>query len=121
MASTRSIKVYIGNIELYKEIQDDMQYGVICRIVYSESGNLTIVGAAAPVKKKSLPGPGGQIQERVAMMKDFAPGWNAAMRDKFLDIWEDWHLNIENQKKVPDDVITWLFSLPEIPVWPSYM
>lgn len=38
-------------------------------------------------------GSGGQCVDEVRRVDEFAPGWDAARRDRLVAIWDRWHLN----------------------------
>jgi len=71
-------------------------YGdVFCRIELKDKDGfiaLSITGVEGPKSNGDAKGSCGQIQGYLEI-KDFAPGWNQALLDQFIQTWEDWHLN----------------------------
>ena len=79
-----------GTLNVGREVQAN----VYCKIEF-RGGKLSISGVVGPMRNGDALGSCGQIRDSVAQMEDcrLAPGWNTAMRDKFVAIWEAWHLN----------------------------
>ena len=64
---------------------------VFCQIKFRNK-ELTIHGVVDP-KPNGNARCCGQIISDVRQIEKFAPGWNAKMRDTFVEYWEKWHLN----------------------------
>jgi hypothetical protein len=71
-------------------------YSVFCKIQYSAGPKprLSITGVEGPTRAGNALG-AGQIVRRLkaSHFSSFAPGWDFATVQKFLDLWELWHLN----------------------------
>jgi hypothetical protein len=50
---------------------------------------------------------GGQAQDEVANVTDFAPGWDAQKRDRLLEVWKRWHLNGANAECAHQRALGW--------------
>jgi hypothetical protein len=82
--------VYVG-----KELIGERREKVFCSVKIKE-GKLSISGVVGPTANGSCKGSCGQIVETVAELKEFAPGWNKKTKNKFVKVWERWHLNHMN-------------------------
>lgn len=66
---------------------------VFCKIVF-ESGRLSISGVEGPKPNGDCRGSCGQIAGALRLTVDnLNPGWDAALVNRFADVWEEWHLN----------------------------
>jgi len=74
---------------------------VFCKITTKEESNqlkLSITGVIGPMRNGNAHG-GGQIvmdwrgKNAHNPKVTFSPGWSQKLFDKFLDIWDKWHLN----------------------------
>lgn len=69
---------------------------VFCKIEVKpkEPGKLvlSITGVEAP-KRNGDASCCGQIADTLKQVLEFAPGWDKAMRDRFAEVWDRWHLN----------------------------
>lgn len=66
---------------------------VFCKIEIT-NGNLSISGVEGPLKNGNCSGSCGQIMMHLkAESVKPAPGWNTALIQRFLEVWERWHLN----------------------------
>lgn len=66
-----------------------------CKITFTNE-KLSISGVQKPYASGNCGGSCGQIQDTLAEEKDsiqFAPGWEMKTLEKFLTIWNRWHLN----------------------------
>lgn len=81
--------VRLGTVDLDRARRDD----VFCRIEF-RAGRLSISGVEGPLKNGSARGGCGQINMGLRP-RDVqpAPGWTLARIDRFLFIWDRWHLN----------------------------
>jgi hypothetical protein len=52
---------------------------------------------------------GGQIVDEVEAVTQFAPGWDAARRDRLVDIWR-WHLNDVNAACEHQRALGWTYD-----------
>ena len=58
---------------------------------------LSITGVEAPLSNGDCKGSCGQIYDTIRRyIIEYAPGWDSEKLKKFLDIWENWHLNDMN-------------------------
>lgn len=70
-----------------------MAYSVYCKINI-EDGKLSITGVEGPTLSGNCYGSCGQIGAQLqAVNISAAPGWNQAKIQRFLKIWQRWHLN----------------------------
>lgn len=53
---------------------------------------------------------GGQAIGEVEAVTHFAPGWNAARRDRLVDIWRRWHLNDMNAACEHQRALGWTYD-----------
>jgi len=69
-------------------------YSVYCKIEY-RGGKLSISGVEGPLPSGNCIGGCGQIDMhlRPSHFRTYARGWNTAKVLKFLEIWDQWHLN----------------------------
>lgn len=60
-----------------------------------KGGNLAITGVIGAKRNGDASGSAGQCQDeiRTARFVDYAAGWSAELVSKFLDVWDQWHLN----------------------------
>lgn len=63
-----------------------------------ENGKLSISGVIGPMKNGDAIGSCGQIDETIRTYWDnkeiiFSDGWDDALLDEFLNVWDRWHLN----------------------------
>ncbi|MCR4331052.1 MAG: hypothetical protein NUV49_04215 [Patescibacteria group bacterium] len=62
---------------------------VFCDIKYTGDGKLSISG--------NMPNGGGQINTMLREIpeeeREYMPGWDAETFNRFLDVWDEWHLN----------------------------
>lgn len=65
---------------------------VFCKITMEE-GRLSISGVVGPKRNGNCEGSCGQIGESVKAITEFFPDWNAELRDRFVEVWDKWHLN----------------------------
>jgi hypothetical protein len=71
-------------------------HSVFCKIEYKEEngkGHLSITGVVGPKGNGNAWGSCGQIVEDLAQVDAFAPGWDQEKVQKFIAIWNKWHLN----------------------------
>src|SRR5690606_29788063 len=69
------------------------EYGqVFCRIQFNGT-KLSITGVEGPTRDGNCMGGAGQIIDTLNQIKDFAPGWDADLAQRFRETWERWHLN----------------------------
>lgn len=52
----------------------------------------------------------GQARDEVANVTDFAPGWDAAKRDRLLEVWDRWHLNGMNAACAHQRELGWTYD-----------
>jgi hypothetical protein len=93
---------------------------VYCRITYSAAGRLSITGVVGPWHSGSCAGPCGQIVGELANIDRFHRGWGYQAVRRFMELWNEWHLNDIDGKEVPDTAIQFLMELPETknkPAW----
>jgi hypothetical protein len=72
------------------------RFSVYCHIKFKD-GKLSITGVEGPYQGGNCAGGCGQIDMHMdakyrERMK-FAPGWDAAKFERFLEVWKHWHLN----------------------------
>lgn len=73
-----------------------LRSSVYCRIEYNRDGekNLSISGVEGPLPSGNARGASGQIVMGLKAEEITpAPGWDTALIQKFLDVWNKWHLN----------------------------
>jgi hypothetical protein len=103
-----------------------------------ENGRLSITGVIGPMPSGDCRGGAGQCVDAI---REGCPcdEWTQEMLDKFCSIWDEWHLNdmrpyckpypvcgyqyghAWQTEEVPQEVIDWLFNLPESPVVPAWV
>lgn len=67
---------------------------VYCKIKFRD-GKLSISGVEGPLKSGNARGSCGQINMSMKprQFNSFADGWDKKVLAKFLEYWDDWHLN----------------------------
>jgi hypothetical protein len=79
-----------------KKTYGGRSYRVFISIEYIE-GKLRITGVEGPLPSGDALGACGQIDTTLRTENrenwKYVPGWNAAMVDKLLEVWDRWHLN----------------------------
>lgn len=75
---------------------------VYCKIKFID-GKLSITGVEGPMTNGDCEGSCGQIDMHIreivkskgvsAYLAEFAEGWNEETLNKFLEVWDNWHLN----------------------------
>lgn len=65
---------------------------VYCHITY-KNGRLSISGVVGPLPGGNCLGSCGQINTDWAPIVNYAKSWTPSMVERFLDIWDRWHLN----------------------------
>lgn len=119
-----------------------------CKIQF-ENGRLSITGVIGPMPSGDCRGGAGQCIDEIREGRP-CDEWTQEMLDKFCSIWDEWHLNdmrpyCKHQKELgwnkltvtpvcgyqyghawqteeaPQEVIDWLFNLPESPVVPAWV
>ncbi len=81
---------------------------VFCKINLKEKDEglcLSISGVEGPLQSGNARGGCGQIIMSGIDIVEFAPGWNRTKLNKFLEIWNKWHLNSTNAGTVEQDKI----------------
>ena len=70
---------------------------IYCRIKFNDS-RLSITGVEGPLPSGNCLGSCGQIDTGLnpADFNTYAPGWNVGLLRRFLDVWDNWHLNDMN-------------------------
>jgi len=80
-----------------KKTRGGRSYNVFMEINYTNDGKLSITGIEGPLASGNCLGGCGQIdmslREEDRSKWSFNPGWNSEMMDKFLGVWDKWHLN----------------------------
>lgn len=109
------------------------KYPLFCKIEFTD-GRLSISGVVGPLKSGNAIGGCGQVDMEFdhqnpehndkrysepikAASLRFAPGWTMGKWFKFLEYWHDWHL----RREVPQEVIDFLFSLPDTDRTPNWV
>jgi hypothetical protein len=129
-------------------------YRVFCKIKFKD-GVLSISGVEGPLPSGNALGGCGQIDMDNGLRGiDLGKGWTRKSLNRFLDIWDKWHLNDMNpgcehqdswgetyekypgavcpvckwklghgwhKREVPQDIIDWLFLLPDTDVAPAWV
>lgn len=68
-------------------------FHAFCKIKYVD-GKLSITGVEGPMFNGNCHGSCGKIVDGlVGEIVKYSPGWNAKKLQKFVDIWNKWHLN----------------------------
>jgi hypothetical protein len=71
-------------------------FSTFCVIKY-KGGKLSITGVQGPLRNGNALGSCGQMYDSLiesgAGFKEFADGWNQSKLEKFVKIWQAWHLN----------------------------
>jgi hypothetical protein len=67
---------------------------VFCKIEFNDD-KLSISGVEGPLRNGNCKGSCGQILDHISISK-FADGWNQGTLDKFIEVWNRWHLNDMN-------------------------
>ena len=65
---------------------------VYARIKY-DGKRLSICGVEGPKKNGDCAGSCGQCLDEVLEVSDYAPGWTKELVERFVEIWDEWHLN----------------------------
>lgn len=75
------------------ETPEGRSYSIFCKVKYIDGG-LSITGVEGPLRNGNCRGGCGQIvmSINVSEVKP-APGWDAAMLRRFVEVWNDWHMN----------------------------
>lgn len=73
---------------------DKQRMDVFCSIQYKE-GNLSISGVEGLLRSGNARGGCGQIVMSLTatMFNEYAPDWDVVKVARFLDVWNNWHLN----------------------------
>lgn len=72
---------------------------IFCHIQFGEDGKLSIDGVIGPKRNGGAAGSCGQIvmewrgRHATRPPVDFAKGWSADLWERFLSVWDRWHLN----------------------------
>jgi hypothetical protein len=77
-------------------VHNGKRVSVYCEIEYDVKGRLSIIGVIGPTHGGDAIGGCGQIDSTLREEIDtitLAPGWTREMLDRFLDVWDRWHLN----------------------------
>lgn len=108
-----------------------------CKIQF-ENGRLSITGVIGPMPSGDCRGGAGQCVDAIRE-GCHCDKWTQEMLNKFCSIWDEWHLNdmrpyckpypvcgyqyghAWQTEEVPQEVIDWLFNLPESPVVPAWV
>ena len=83
--------VRIGSVKTY----GGRWASVFCSIEY-KNGRLSISGVVGPLHSGNCLGSCGQIIVNWTPIVNYAKGWTPSMVNRFLDIWNRWHLNDMN-------------------------
>lgn len=81
--------VLIGTIKTWRR---GRFASVFCRIEFRD-GRLSIHGVVGPLPSGNSLGGAGQILNTVSMVERLADGWTTEKRDKFVEVWRNWHRN----------------------------
>jgi hypothetical protein len=95
-------------------------YNVFCE-VDTEWGYLSICGVEGPLLSGNCLGACGQLIMHLKEEKEIpqlTKGWTPEIWEKFLDVWDLWQL--EPIPNIPEDILTWLESLPESHIMPAW-
>lgn len=63
-----------------------------CKVQF-KNGRLSISGVIGPTTGGHCVGSCGQIRDDLPNPVQYGTGWNAELLNRFLEIWERWHLN----------------------------
>jgi hypothetical protein len=75
-------------------MKENEKHSIFCKVQINDKGELSICGVEGPKRNGNCFGGCGQINEYIKdNIKTFAPGWNETLLDKFLAVWDRWHLN----------------------------
>lgn len=71
---------------------------IYCNIEWSAEGCLSITGVEGPMRNGDAVGSCGQINRTIREAQKageitLADAWDADMLTRFLDVWDEWHLN----------------------------
>lgn len=112
--------VNLGLIPLYH----GRRANVYCQIRYYSNSRdrmcLSITGVIGPYANGNCAGACGQISEYLCMIDKFAKGWTKERVQQFTSYWMKYHLNVMYNIEVPEDVVKWLYTLPDTgrrPAW----
>lgn len=69
------------------------EYNAFAKISYKD-GRLSISGVIGPMRNGDSKGSAGQCYDEISEgTPNEKQGWTSEMLDKFIEIWEEWHLN----------------------------
>mgnify|MGYP000163545107 FL=1 len=123
--------------KVYTRSGNEAAARAFCEIQF-EDGRLSITGVIGPMPSGDCRGGAGQCVDAI---REGCPcdKWTQEMLNKFCSIWDEWHLNdmrpyckpypvcgyqyghAWQTEEVPQEVIDWLFNLPESPVVPAWV
>jgi hypothetical protein len=81
--------IRVGTVRLYA---NGPAVSLFCRIEFAD-GRLSITGVEGPTRNGNARGGCGQIVMNPWSIVTYAPGWDAALVERFRAVWQEWHLN----------------------------
>jgi hypothetical protein len=82
----------MGNFTKTVRIGTTKHGDTYCAIQFND-GRLSLTGVEGPMRSGNAHGSCGQITLNPDAFSEFAPGWDRATLERFISVWETWHLN----------------------------
>lgn len=88
---------------------------VYAEIVF-EDGRLSITGVEGPLPSGNCLGGCGQIDMHSPKIVKWAKGWSQELYDRFLEVWDKWHLNDMKAGCIHQRELGWIYKEHSDPV-----
>jgi len=101
-----------------KKTYGGRNYRVHIEIVYKDN-ELTIQGVEGALASGNCLGACGQIDMHfnTSDLVKINPAWTESTINKLMDIWDKYHMKSD----IPQDVLDWLYALPETGHYPAWI